>query len=137
MPSVRYRTSKPPMRRVYVRLAMSAFVAALLAGAYLYLDYQFQLAEIIGGEPRLAASDQPALRSLLVGGAAVPLLQAAGRVFSIPPRTRCRLLWSDSHSPCRAPRDFPVRVRLLEGPRRGQAAWLCFGDLRWPLHALP
>jgi len=137
MPTVRYGTSPTMVRRIFAGLGVGALVAVLLVGAYAYLNGQFRLAEVGEGRPRVAATDQSALRSLLAGDAGIPQLQASGRILSIPPLTRCRLLWSDSHSPCRGPRDFPVRVQLLEGPRSGQVVWLCFGDLRWPLHPLP
>lgn len=130
-------TSRTTLRRLYTRLGIAALVAGLLAGAYVYLDYQFRLAEVGGAKPCLAASDRSALRSLLAGDATVSQLQEAGRIFSIRALTRCKLVSSDSGSSCRGPRDFPVRVQLLEGPRRGQAVWLCFADIRWPLHPLP
>jgi hypothetical protein len=137
MPSARYGTSPTRVRRISAWLALGVLVAVLLVGAYRYLDCQFRLAAAGGGKPRLAATDQSALRSLLAGDAAVSRLQAAGRILSIPPLTRCKVLWSDGRSPCRGPRDFAVRVQILEGPRRGQAVWLRFGDLQWPLHPLP
>jgi hypothetical protein len=137
MPAVRDGTSPTRPRRVSTWLAIGVLVAVLLVGAYRYLDRQFRLAAAGGGRPRLAATDQPALRSMLAGDAAVSRLQAAGRILSIPPLTRLKVLWSDGHSPCRGPRDFAVRVQILEGPRRGQAAWLCFEDLQWPLDPLP
>lgn len=137
VPAVRDGTSPTRLQRVFAWLALGALVAVLLVGAYRYLDYQFRLAAVGGGKPRFAATDQSALRSMLAGDAEVSRLQAAGRILSIPPLTRCEVLWSDGRSPCRGPRDFAVRVLILEGPRRGQAVWLCFEDIQWPIYPLP
>ena len=112
-------------------------VAALLAGLYVYLDREFAACLVIGPEPRIAAADRSALRALLRGDAQIPELRAAGRLFAVPTGTRCRIIASDSQAACRARGDFPVEVRLQEGTHRGDLVWLCFQQIRWPVHALP
>lgn len=137
MSDARSRTRRPKGRRLRSVLTVALMAAVLVAGLYVYLDRQFRLAVMSGDGPHLVASDRSALRSLLVESAELADLRAAGRVFSVPPSSRCRVVRSDNRSPCRVPQDFPVQVELLEGPRRGKLVWLCFGDIRWPLHAPP
>jgi hypothetical protein len=106
---------------------------ALLAAL---LSRELGVAEVKGGEPRLAASDQAGLRSLLAESATVPQLEAAGSVFRVGAGVRCRVLRVDSSAACRGARDNPIQVQLLDGSRRGEVAWFCFSDVRF-LHRLP
>jgi hypothetical protein len=124
-------------RRLRIRLLIAGGVLAIVVGLYLYLNHEFMLAVVEAGGPRLAASDLSALRSALDGSPSVARLRAAGKIFAVQPGTRCTMLRMKSGSSCRGPRDYPVQVELLDGPRRGQEVWMCNDDVRWPIHPPP
>ena len=134
MAGMRSRSSTRHRGHLRTRLSVAVVAAALLAALYIYLDYQFRLCVVSGDEPEVA-SDRSALRALLAGSAKIPQLRAAGRIFRVKQGTRCQMDESDNKLPCRRLRDFPVQVKLIEGSHRGEKAWFCFEDIRWPLHA--
>lgn len=123
-------------RRWPILLSVVLGIGGAIVGLFVFVGRETSLIEVEGGEPRMAASDEPALRSLLAGGETTSQLEAAGRAFKAEAGIQGRVLRVDSSSSCRGAGDIPIQVKLLSGVRRGETVWLCFSDVRF-LHPLP
>lgn len=96
------------------------------------------LAEVIRGgiNPGLAATDYDAFVGVNspAESTAVSELTASGRIFVVPEGTRCRII-AHSNQRCQG-EHYPARVKLTDGPRRGQIVWMCSDSLttlyKWP-----
>jgi len=128
------------VRRLAKNLLLAIAISALvILGLYEYLNYSTSLAVVQGGTmPGQAALDlesYSAISNPKAEGPTFSALAAAGRVLTIAPKTRCRVvrrLWSIS---CQGANHL-LEVRIIDGSRAGQTVVMCSDSLRilypWP-----
>jgi hypothetical protein len=113
-------------------------IGVTLWGIGAVIDYSTSLAVVNGGvTPGLAAVDPVAFEAAIHPSEVthgISELKASGRVVSVAEGTRCRVI-QNLHESCQG-RHYAARVKLLDGPRRGQIVWMCsdsFDNLyKWP-----
>jgi hypothetical protein len=97
-------------------------------GLDLATDYSMSLAVVSGGvTPGFAATDADAFRAVsqpTETTPGVPQLREEGRVLVVEEGTRCRIIKEHPEMPCQG-HHLAFRVKLLDGPRRGQVVWMC------------
>jgi hypothetical protein len=118
------------LRKVFYATVAMICTAIVLT---IYVNDQISLAEVlVGSSPVVAARDLATLLKVQPDADGRP----AGGETAITENTKCRLLRYESREWCPVGKGNPVKVELLEGPRRGQVVWVCSGQIR-RLHPLP
>jgi len=122
-------------RLLYVGAAVIVIGLALVG----YSRYTSSLAVVRGGvAPGFAAADMDAFDAVSNPTETSPSLswlQMHGQVFVIPAETRCRVIQRLWTVQCQGIY-HPYQVKVLDGSRRGETAWMCSDALRmmypWP-----
>jgi len=121
-----------PRRISYAALAVIGAVIVLT----IYVNDQISLAEVlVKSRPVVAARDLATLLKVRPDTDGPPTEGRTSQT-TITTNTRCRLLRYESAEWCVVGRGNPVKVKLLEGPERGQVVWICSDQIR-RLHPLP
>jgi len=118
-----------------LRKVLYATVAVIAVATVLtiYVNNQISAAEVlVGSSPVVAARDLPTLLRARPDADGRP----TGGQTAITENTKCRLLRYESREWCLVGKGHPVKVELLEGPKRGEVVWVCSDRVR-RLHPMP
>jgi hypothetical protein len=113
-------------------------VAGFITAIFKISERHFSRVEIVShdGQPPMASSDVAALRGYLdpqIDDPSLSILKTSGRLFELQPGTKARALTRDTL--CHGGANSYLQIKVLDGPRAGQAVWIGSMNLQcqWPI----